>query len=498
MKNAQYSSAVLFFPIQDFAYPGVITIGRVYIGYDTEGSMYGDYNVYKRLNEADNKIDAVRTNVNSFKINNTRNFICSQTDINIDRAVAFFGAEIVENTMFDYSGKMVKFSGENQLKDCRAFLRYLPRWVRIGMKVKILAEVYIEGDYANIASIVSNHVNSTVRYNAGYNVVEYNGIEVDSALYNLQNMCLGIFIPLQAGSTNVYVGRVYIGLDGYGSMIGDENMKLQIEDLSDLKEKINYLSNASSPNVAVSPNGQRYILTVNDEGTISAEKVSCKKILFLGNSFVSHSPNASLGWTPTESWGMSAETKEKDFVHRLSAKIKGVVPSSEIAGIVNIVPFEQNPSGYDLSSYDYINQIDFDCVVLKIGENITSENWSYIAEKTIELLDNHILVGKKNVPVFVASHFTAITPFNSIERYNEILKNISDHYSTPFAFISVNSGTNTNIYNASTTPLPPKSNGEQWNKSEVNEAVIYGHPGNIGHEYIAEKFFEAIKLYYRL
>lgn len=25
----------------------------------------------------------------------------------------------------------------------------------------------------------------------------------------------------------------------------------------------------------------------------------------------------------------------------------------------------------------------------------------------------------------------------------------------------------------------------------------YGHPGNIGHEYIAEEYFNSIKLYYR-
>ena len=78
-----------------------------------------------------------------------------------------------------------------------------------------------------------------------------------------------------------------MGLDGEGSLIGDTNLDKRLTELENfnIKEKINYLSNANSPNLIVSPNGDRFILSVSDSGKISASKISCKKILYLGNSF---------------------------------------------------------------------------------------------------------------------------------------------------------------------------------------------------------------------
>ena len=92
---------------------------------------------------------------------------------------------------------------------------------------------------------------------------------------------MGIFTPLQAGDVTVYIGRMYMGLDGEGSLIGDTNLDKRLKELENfnIKEKINYLSNANSPNVMVSPNGDRFILSISDSGQISASKISCKKII---------------------------------------------------------------------------------------------------------------------------------------------------------------------------------------------------------------------------
>lgn len=498
MIDANINSFILFLPIQTFAYPGKITVGRVYFGYDSSGSILGDYNTQKKIEEIENAEIENAKKINIFKINNTTNFIDSCLDFNSDKKSAILNGSVIDNTIFNYQGKMIKFSGGEQLKDCRFFIQYLPEYVEIGKKIKILAEVYVEGTtYANLRPLIAGQVKETTTLKQGYNIYEVSGIDVNESIKNVNVNALGVFIPLQSGNLSVYIGRVYLGYDNYGSMFGDVNLYNKLKSLYDFNiiEKINFIYNANSPTILVSPNNDRYKLDITDDGVISAKKISFKKPLFLGNSFVSHSPNESIGWTPTKAWGMAAETEEKDFVHSLFNKIKMIDSNAEIADIINIVPFEQNPN-MDLSVYDYINAIDFDCIFLKIGENVS--NFENLDLKIIDLFDNHILQEKKNIPIFVASMFSSQTKTNNVYEYSMILKKVSDYYHTPFSWIDVNTGTATNIYNAVTTPIPPKPDGSQWDKSQVQENVLYGHPGNIGHEYIANMFYDSMCMYYKL
>lgn len=498
LKNINVGSLHIFMPIQTFAYPGKIVIGRVYIGYDSTGSIIGDYNVQQDIKQLIDNSSIINSNIQKIKLNNSNNFLVSCTDINKDNAVGILNGEVLDNTKFNYIGKMIKFGGGETLKDCRFFLQYIPDYILVGQKLKILVEVYVENTtYANFRPLVANEVGSTTTLKQGYNIYEVNNIEVTNKLKESKIGALGVFIPLQAGDCSVYIGRVYLGMDGEGSIVGDTNLENRISTMEQLniKEKLDFLSNALSPTILVSPNESRFIIKVNDNGSIIVEPISCKKILYLGNSFVIHSADESKGWTPSEPWGMAAETKEKDFVHRLNSKISNIVPSTSIASIINIVPWEGNTHGFDKTQLDYIQDIDFDCVVFRVGENVNE--WDDFDTQAIDLLDNHILAGKNNIPVFVSSMFSVEAPTNSISSKNEVLKNIANHYHTPFSYIGVNTGTPNNIYNAVLSPLPPKPDGTPWDKSEVLQSVLYGHPGNIGHEYIAEEYFNSIKLYYR-
>lgn len=499
MKDALYHSVDLWFPIQAYAGTCKIYIGRVYIGYDSNGSAFGDYNIYKKIQILQESNDLHSQTINRLKLNNSYNFLTSCTDINSNGTIGLLNAEVLTNTIFNYKGNMIKYSGGNSIKDCRVFLQYLPEDIEIGQKLKIFAEVYIDGTYASFRSIVANKVvgNSIVLWK-GYNILEIKDIEVTAELKNTTIGSLGIFTPLQAEEVNVYIGRMYFGIDGEGSLIGDVNLENRLYELekNNIKEKIEYLSNANSPNIVVSPNGNRFILSISNEGVINTNIISCKKVLYLGNSFVSHVADESKGWTPIEPWGMAAETKEKDFVHQLNNMLKSIVNNVEIAGIINIVPWEGNSGTYDKTQLNYIQNIDFDCVVLRVGENVNE--WEDFDKQTIDLLDNYILKGKNNVPVFISSLFSFPGKYNTTADKNRILKNIANYYHTPFSFIGVNNGNKTNIYNAYTTPLPPKYDGTEWDKEDVLSSVLGGHPGNIGHEYIAKQYFEAIKLYYKL
>ena len=158
-------------PIQTFAYPGKITIGRVYIGYDSTGSIVGDYNIQQDILNIKGHLDESDRKISNLGFNNSLNFLTSCTDINSDTRIGMFNAEVVDNTIFNYKGKMIKYSGGSQLKDCRFFMQYIPEFVKVGQKLKILAEVYVEGTtYANLRPLVANVVRETTTLKQGYNI----------------------------------------------------------------------------------------------------------------------------------------------------------------------------------------------------------------------------------------------------------------------------------------------------------------------------------------
>jgi len=93
------------------------------------------------------------------------------------------------------------------------------------------------------------------------------------------------------------------------------------------------------------------------------------KVLFLGNSVTLHPPAPAIGWTGD--WGMAASAREKDFVHRLVARITEAAGGEPEVMVKNIADFERNPTTYDLDAglKDAL-AFEADVVVLAIGANV--------------------------------------------------------------------------------------------------------------------------------
>jgi len=95
------------------------------------------------------------------------------------------------------------------------------------------------------------------------------------------------------------------------------------------------------------------------------------KILFLGNSITLHGPKADIGWTGN--WGMAASTREKDFVHRLLARIGEQAGGEPAVKIRNLADFERRLLDFDLDE-GLRDELKFqaDLVIVALGENATS------------------------------------------------------------------------------------------------------------------------------
>lgn len=96
------------------------------------------------------------------------------------------------------------------------------------------------------------------------------------------------------------------------------------------------------------------------------------KILVVGNSITMHSPKADIGWHGN--WGMAASAEDKDYVHRLYAKLQEHGIDAYIR-IRQCAKWERNFTDPTILE-DYADEQAFhaDIVVYRLGENVILED----------------------------------------------------------------------------------------------------------------------------
>lgn len=112
--------------------------------------------------------------------------------------------------------------------------------------------------------------------------------------------------------------------------------------------------------------------TVNSsELSFLGNEKATKRILVVGNSITRHGPLKEIGWE--RDWGMAASAPEKDYVHRLYAKLS---ESGEdvFMRIRQCAFWERNFIREDvLSNYDEERDFRADIVIFRLGENVLPE-----------------------------------------------------------------------------------------------------------------------------
>ena len=102
------------------------------------------------------------------------------------------------------------------------------------------------------------------------------------------------------------------------------------------------------------------------------------RILVVGNSITRHGPSKEIGWE--NDWGMAASAPEKDFVHRLYAKLTECGQDVYMR-IRQCAFWERNYRKEDiLAYYEEERAFGADIVVFRLGENVTDADKPYFKE----------------------------------------------------------------------------------------------------------------------
>ena len=187
------------------------------------------------------------------------------------------------------------------------------------------------------------------------------------------------------------------------------------------------------------------------------------RILVVGNSITRHGPLAEIGWN--YDWGMAASAPEKDYVHRLYAKL--AENGQDVFMRIRQCSFwEVNFLKDDILSY-YTEEraFDADIVVVRLGENVPEENRSYFKDALKKFINHICPTGKA---VFV----TCFWQFDIIDK---VLQEVAQERgeSCLDGFLS--------------------KNESNMAIGQFEHSGVAGHPSDKGMEAIAQLIFEELK-----
>ena len=124
------------------------------------------------------------------------------------------------------------------------------------------------------------------------------------------------------------------------------------------------------------------------------------RILILGNSITRHGPSSEIGWH--RDWGMAASAPEKDYVHRLFAKLKesGKEPYMMIRQASHWERHFKDPDC--LLRYDAERAFGAHTVIFRLGENVSKNDYSTLSKAAKDLVS---FVAPEDASVIFTTNF---------------------------------------------------------------------------------------------
>lgn len=134
----------------------------------------------------------------------------------------------------------------------------------------------------------------------------------------------------------------------------------------------------------------------SSEVSFLGNKDAKMRILVVGNSITRHGPCEEIGWYGD--WGMAASTSEKDFVHRLYAKIKDGGKDAYMC-IRQCAFWERNYLLDNiLNNYNDEKKFNAGVIIFRLGENVEEKNKPFFEESAGKFIG--YLKGAKTKVIF--------------------------------------------------------------------------------------------------
>ena len=189
------------------------------------------------------------------------------------------------------------------------------------------------------------------------------------------------------------------------------------------------------------------------------------RILFVGNSIAKHGPKPSIGWT--RDCGMAASSIDKDYVHLIVNRIMEKYDPNVSFGIAQVAQyertfFEKSPE----ADYSLARDFNADIIMIFYGANVpkdydTMENPPKTFREAYEDMRNYL--SRNGTAVVYHSEGFYIRPKLEAEK-QAVAKKYGDTYMDISAIKAL-----------------PESRG------------MFNHPGDLGMQMIADRFFEYIE-----
>lgn len=307
---------------------------------------------------------------------------------------------------------------------------------------------------------------------------DYNGFEyLDIVYHNIYNDLdlskpLSFILSVNSSKINdVEIITFQYNLSTFtDTKILGENLSETIEKIdAELNNKMNIGSTVASDNTLISPDGNRFIPTISNDGIVSYTPIVPSKTLFIGNSLL-------LGWG---TFGMCALDSSHDYYHYVSEYIKNIKSDATFDKISGTT-FESATSedAADSWMHDTLSEKlsqDIELVLIQLSDNVNTDEKNETFKLTCAKLIQYIRTQcpKARVAWVSAWYYTS-------EKQNIISEACNKHFAK---FISI-----TNL----AVTENRGSIGDEIHKDDgstvtVDSSGVASHPGNKGMRLIANR-----------
>ena len=468
-----YLSSCVFIPSRARTYSDISYSVYMFIVYPSYGKAYSDIVLW-----TDGKLKKVASvGVTEETIINCDNVSVIPTMHGVENIIVW-GSTNDENRIVNITENNITISSNGT---STGNFGVCTRSVLPGNHISAFVYLNINVNSGSVSLFISGHKKSTGEqiyiliktYKDDYNGFEY----LDIVYHNIYNDLdlskpLTFILSVNASKINdVEIITFQYNLSTFtDTKILGENLSETINKIdAELSNKMNIGSTVASDNTLISPDGNRFIPTISNDGIVSYTPIVPSKTLFIGNSLL-------LGWG---TFGMCALDSSHDYYHYVSEYIKNIKSDATFDKISGTT-FESATSedAADSWMHDTLSEKlsqDIELVLIQLSDNVNTDEKNKTFKLTCAKLIQYIRTQcpKARVAWVSAWYYTS-------ERQG-IISEACEKYSAKFISI-------TNLaVTENRGSIGDRIHKDDGSTVTVDSSGVASHPGNKGMRLIANR-----------